>query len=121
MKLSLCCQSCICILVFRTFLNYSYYCLLLLGSLFLFISGCIYIPSADSLPLTKATLTKTYKRKLVEIERTEYTDIFGRARWPGAPHRVLANEGYFQLCLNFICNTQEFLKYFRVIYLGMKM
>ncbi|XP_052193401.1 uncharacterized protein LOC127801909 isoform X2 [Diospyros lotus] len=32
---------------------------------------------------------KTYKRKLVEIERTEYTDIFGRARWPGAPHRVL--------------------------------
>lgn len=30
-----------------------------------------------------------YKIKLVEYERTEYTDIFGRARWPGAPHRVL--------------------------------
>ncbi|KAK9943427.1 hypothetical protein M0R45_009034 [Rubus argutus] len=30
-----------------------------------------------------------YKRKLVEYDRTEYTDIFGRARWPGAPHRVL--------------------------------
>lgn len=31
----------------------------------------------------------TYKRKLVELEATEYTDVFGRARWPGAPHRVL--------------------------------
>ncbi|KAL6964262.1 hypothetical protein U1Q18_035317 [Sarracenia purpurea var. burkii] len=31
----------------------------------------------------------TYKRKLVELDETEYTDIFGRARWPGAPHRVL--------------------------------
>ncbi|KAL7236006.1 hypothetical protein ACSBR1_019315 [Camellia fascicularis] len=31
----------------------------------------------------------TYKRKLVELENTEYTDVFGRARWPGAPHRVL--------------------------------
>lgn len=30
-----------------------------------------------------------YKRKLVELEKTEYTDVFGRARWPGAPHRVL--------------------------------
>ncbi|CAH9081790.1 unnamed protein product [Cuscuta epithymum] len=30
-----------------------------------------------------------YKRKLVEYEETEYTDVFGRARWPGAPHRVL--------------------------------
>ncbi|KAK3420061.1 hypothetical protein EUGRSUZ_G00847 [Eucalyptus grandis] len=30
-----------------------------------------------------------YKRKLVEYDQTEYTDIFGRARWPGAPHRVL--------------------------------
>ncbi|XP_021899821.1 uncharacterized protein LOC110816089 [Carica papaya] len=30
-----------------------------------------------------------YKRKLVELDNTEYTDIFGRARWPGAPHRVL--------------------------------
>ncbi|KAJ8572512.1 hypothetical protein K7X08_009023 [Anisodus acutangulus] len=32
----------------------------------------------------------TYKRKLIEFDQTEYTDIFGRARWPGAPHRVLA-------------------------------
>ncbi|KAF5192850.1 2-nitropropane dioxygenase, partial [Thalictrum thalictroides] len=31
----------------------------------------------------------TYKRKLVELNETEYTNIFGRARWPGAPHRVL--------------------------------
>ena len=30
-----------------------------------------------------------YKRKLIEYEKTEYTDIFGRARWPGAPQRVL--------------------------------
>ncbi|MBA0771575.1 hypothetical protein Gotri_007070 [Gossypium trilobum] len=31
----------------------------------------------------------TYKRKLIEYDKTEYTDVFGRARWPGAPHRVL--------------------------------
>lgn len=30
-----------------------------------------------------------YKRKLVELNETEYTDVFGRARWPDAPHRVL--------------------------------
>lgn len=30
-----------------------------------------------------------YKNKLVEMSNTEYTNIFGRARWPGAPHRVL--------------------------------
>lgn len=30
-----------------------------------------------------------YKRKLVECSTTEYTNIFGRARWPGAPQRVL--------------------------------
>ncbi|KAL3515523.1 hypothetical protein ACH5RR_022425 [Cinchona calisaya] len=30
-----------------------------------------------------------YKRKLIELDETEYTNIFGRARWPGAPHRVL--------------------------------
>ncbi|CAL5203124.1 unnamed protein product [Lathyrus oleraceus] len=30
-----------------------------------------------------------YKRKLVELDETEYTDVFGRARWPDAPHRVL--------------------------------
>ncbi|XP_057804017.1 uncharacterized protein LOC131019491 isoform X1 [Salvia miltiorrhiza] len=32
-----------------------------------------------------------YKQKLVELQETEYTDVFGRARWPGAPHRVLIN------------------------------
>lgn len=31
----------------------------------------------------------TYKRKLVELDKTEYTNVFGRARWPGAPQRVL--------------------------------
>ncbi|CAK8571270.1 unnamed protein product [Lathyrus sativus] len=30
-----------------------------------------------------------YKRKLVVLDETEYTDVFGRARWPDAPHRVL--------------------------------
>ncbi|KAH7518635.1 hypothetical protein FEM48_Zijuj09G0192000 [Ziziphus jujuba var. spinosa] len=30
-----------------------------------------------------------YKKKLVEFDRTGYTDIFGRLRWPGAPQRVL--------------------------------
>ncbi|KAF5448477.1 hypothetical protein F2P56_029011 [Juglans regia] len=31
----------------------------------------------------------TYKRKLIQLDKTAYTDIFGRARWPGAPQRVL--------------------------------
>ncbi|XP_010267381.1 PREDICTED: uncharacterized protein LOC104604642 [Nelumbo nucifera] len=31
----------------------------------------------------------TYKHMLVELDKTEYTNVFGRARWPGAPHRVL--------------------------------
>ncbi|XP_058767088.1 uncharacterized protein LOC131640719 [Vicia villosa] len=30
-----------------------------------------------------------YKRKLIELNETEYTGVFGRARWPDAPHRVL--------------------------------
>lgn len=30
-----------------------------------------------------------YKQKLVEFDKTEYTNVFGRARWPGAPQRVL--------------------------------
>ncbi|XP_077213977.1 aldolase-type TIM barrel family protein [Tasmannia lanceolata] len=30
----------------------------------------------------------TYKRKLVQLDETEYTNIFGRSRWP-APQRVL--------------------------------
>lgn len=25
----------------------------------------------------------------MELDKTEYTDVFGRARWPGAPQRVL--------------------------------
>ncbi|KAF7803741.1 putative nitronate monooxygenase [Senna tora] len=36
----------------------------------------------------------TYKRKLVELDETAYTDVFGRARWPGAPQRVLATPFY---------------------------
>lgn len=36
----------------------------------------------------------TYKRKLVELDETAYTDVFGRARWPGAPHRVLKTQFY---------------------------
>jgi len=35
-----------------------------------------------------------YKRKLVELNETAYTDVFGRARWPGAPHRVLQTPFY---------------------------
>lgn len=38
----------------------------------------------------------TYKRKLIEFDQTEYTDIFGRARWPGAPHRVLATPFFME-------------------------
>ncbi|CAN6466807.1 unnamed protein product [Victoria cruziana] len=30
-----------------------------------------------------------YKQKILEMAETEYTDVFGRARWPGASHRVL--------------------------------
>ena len=35
-----------------------------------------------------------YKRKLVELDATDYTNIFGRARWPGAPQRVLQTPFY---------------------------
>lgn len=35
-----------------------------------------------------------YKRKLIELDETEYTNIFGRARWPGAPQRVLKTPFY---------------------------
>lgn len=38
-----------------------------------------------------------YKKKLVESEETEYTDVFGRARWPKAPHRVIATP-FFNEC-----------------------
>ncbi|XP_078163138.1 uncharacterized protein LOC144558223 [Carex rostrata] len=30
-----------------------------------------------------------YKQKLVEMDRTDHTNVFGRARWPDAPYRVL--------------------------------
>ncbi|KAK1288750.1 hypothetical protein QJS10_CPB19g01347 [Acorus calamus] len=30
-----------------------------------------------------------YKAKLVEVDQTEYTNVYGRSRWPGAPQRVL--------------------------------
>ncbi|KAJ4799650.1 Aldolase-type TIM barrel family protein [Rhynchospora pubera] len=40
-----------------------------------------------------------YKEKLIEMDRTEYTDVFGRARWPGAPHRVLQTP-FFGQCRN---------------------
>ncbi|CAL9101509.1 unnamed protein product [Musa textilis] len=30
-----------------------------------------------------------YKQKLIESDKTEFTNIFGRSRWPGAPQRVL--------------------------------
>ena len=43
----------------------------------------------------------TYKRKLIEYDKTEYTDVFGRARWPGAPHRVLQTPFFCDWkCLN---------------------
>ncbi|KAK6945762.1 Nitronate monooxygenase [Dillenia turbinata] len=31
----------------------------------------------------------TYKKKLIEMDKSEYTNVFGHARWPGAPQRVL--------------------------------
>ncbi|KAL7157138.1 hypothetical protein ABFS83_02G057600 [Erythranthe nasuta] len=39
-----------------------------------------------------------YKRKLVESDKTEYTNVFGRARWPGAPHRVLKTPFFLDYC-----------------------
>lgn len=30
-----------------------------------------------------------YKKRLIEYSKTAYTNVFGRARWPGAPQRVL--------------------------------
>lgn len=34
---------------------------------------------------------------MLELEETEYTDVFGRARWPGAPQRVLKTPFFAQL------------------------
>ncbi|KAL6646054.1 hypothetical protein ACP70R_017662 [Stipagrostis hirtigluma subsp. patula] len=35
-----------------------------------------------------------YKQKLIEMNHTDYTNVFGRARWPSAPHRVLETPFY---------------------------
>uniref|UniRef100_A0A0E0AWT9 Nitronate monooxygenase domain-containing protein n=1 Tax=Oryza glumipatula TaxID=40148 RepID=A0A0E0AWT9_9ORYZ len=37
-----------------------------------------------------------YKKRLIEINCTDYTNVFGRARWPGAPQRVLKTTFYDQ-------------------------
>jgi hypothetical protein len=37
---------------------------------------------------------------LLEINRTDYTDVFRRARWPDAPHRVLETPLYVELKKN---------------------
>jgi len=37
-----------------------------------------------------------YKKKLIEMNYTDYTNVFGRARWPGAPHRVLKTPFYVE-------------------------
>ncbi|KAG0524775.1 hypothetical protein BDA96_07G240500 [Sorghum bicolor] len=42
-----------------------------------------------------------YKQKLIEMSRTGYTNIFGRARWPGAPQRVLETPFYVEWKDNF--------------------
>jgi len=44
------------------------------------------------LATTESHAHPLYKQKIVEVDEegsTEYTDVFGRARWPGAAHRVL--------------------------------
>ncbi|CAH9081788.1 unnamed protein product [Cuscuta epithymum] len=46
-----------------------------------------------------------YKRKLVEIDETEYSDVFGRARWP-APSRVLKTP-FFMEWRNLPSNENE--------------
>jgi len=44
------------------------------------------------LATTESYAHPLYKQKIVEVDEegsTEYTHVFGRARWPGAAHRVL--------------------------------
>lgn len=44
------------------------------------------------LATTESYAHPVYKQKIVEVDKensTEYTNVFGRARWPGAPHRVV--------------------------------
>lgn len=40
------------------------------------------------------------------MEEAEYTDVFGRARWPGAPHRVLMTP-FFKDWRNLPSNENE--------------
>ncbi|XP_020575851.1 uncharacterized protein LOC110021628 [Phalaenopsis equestris] len=47
-----------------------------------------------------------YKKKLVEYEKTEYTNVFGRSRWPNAPHRVLETP-FFNECRHLPDNENE--------------
>jgi NAD(P)H-dependent flavin oxidoreductase YrpB (nitropropane dioxygenase family) len=37
-----------------------------------------------------------YKKKLIEMNCTDYTNVFGRARWPDAPQRVLKTPFYIE-------------------------
>ncbi|XP_073041502.1 uncharacterized protein [Primulina eburnea] len=48
----------------------------------------------------------TYKKMLVDLDKTAYTDVFGRARWPGAPHRVL-DTPFFQEWRNLPSDENE--------------
>lgn len=48
----------------------------------------------------------TYKKKLVDLDKTAYTDVFGRARWPEAPHRVLETP-FFQEWRNLPSDENE--------------
>lgn len=47
-----------------------------------------------------------YKKKLTELDKTEYTDIFGRSRWPGAPQRVLQTD-FFTNCKSLPAHENE--------------
>ena len=47
------------------------------------------IPIVRFLATEESYAHPIYKKKLIEFDRTEFTNIFGRARWPNAPHRVL--------------------------------
>lgn len=47
-----------------------------------------------------------YKQKLVEFDKTEYTNVFGRSRWPGAPHRVLQTP-FFEDCRHLPVHENE--------------
>eukprot|EP00271_Cylindrocystis_brebissonii_P008696 TRINITY_DN23175_c0_g1_i1.p1 TRINITY_DN23175_c0_g1~~TRINITY_DN23175_c0_g1_i1.p1 ORF type:complete len:348 (+),score=46.84 TRINITY_DN23175_c0_g1_i1:328-1371(+) len=46
------------------------------------------------LATTESNVHPLYKEKIVNaaVDGTQYTNIFGRARWPGAPHRCLKTD-----------------------------